>query len=130
MAKMTVVDFWFETFEAPKDEFCCSLAIYYTFDKTNIEELEIDDLAYFSILIGTPKGLGSYFERIRNDSKDIISFIPHIAIVDVYDKELLKTAMKTKLESIVGKDESEVIKKAMIDFDWQYQDDEYEFNKL
>ncbi|AXY76945.1 hypothetical protein D3H65_24450 [Paraflavitalea soli] len=130
MKKLRVVDFLFETFNITSDEFCCSLAIFYTFENTNIEELEIDDLTYFSITIGTPKGIGSYFEKIRDNSINIISYFPHIAVVDTFDKESLKAIIKEKLETIVGKNENEVIKKAMIFFDWQYQDDEYELNKL
>jgi hypothetical protein len=131
MIKLKVVDYFIEYFDVTQQEFCCSLAAYYTFDKTlDIDEVELDDLAYFNILVGTAKGLGLYFERIVKNSSDKIVFYPHVAIVENFVEEEVMELIREKLESILGKNETDVIRKAMKFFDWEYQDDEYELNKL
>ncbi|MCS3799481.1 Imm8 family immunity protein [Niastella sp. OAS944] len=57
-------------------------------------------------------------------------FFPHIAVIEKFEKETVKALVKEKLENIWGKNENEVIRKAMIYFDWEYQDDDVELNKL
>lgn len=129
MKKLKVADFLLEDFDVAT-EFCCSLAVFYTFSNDNIDELEMDDLTYFNIIIGTPGGLGLYFEKIVKKSSSEIVFFPHIAIIENFDKKRIKELVKEKLENIWGKNENEVIRKAMIYFDWEYQDDDVALNKL
>jgi hypothetical protein len=129
MKKLKVADFLFEDFDVAT-EFCCALTVFYTFSNGNIDELEMDELTYFNIIIGTPRGLGLYFEKIVNNSSSELVFFPHIAIIENFNKERIKQIVKEKLENIWGKNEKEVIRKAMIEFDWEYQDDDVELNKL
>ncbi|NCU05664.1 MAG: hypothetical protein GXC73_16965 [Chitinophagaceae bacterium] len=135
MIKIKVADFLIENLvgdpETNSKNFCLSLAIFYTTsDKNNIDDLEIDDMDYFNLILGTPLGLNSYFESLLNKSEDELVFFPHCAIVKQFDKEKILNAIKIKLESIVGKNERYMIANALIYFDWQYQDDFIEMNKL
>jgi hypothetical protein len=130
MKKIKVADYHIEEFDIQKPVFCYSITIYFTFYQDNIEALEIDDLDYFNIMAGTPNGLGVYFERILNKSDLRVIFWPHLAVVQKMDKKILTELIKEKLENIIGKDEKEIIRKAMTYSDWQYQDDDIELHKL
>jgi len=131
MITLKVVDFIIEqhTLEAP--DFCYSVSAYYTFDHAaNVDELEFHDIVYFNIMVGSSNGLGICFERLAKNSANELVFFPHTAVVQNADKKKIMELVRKKLESITGKTEKEVIRKAMREFDWEYEDDEVELKKL
>lgn len=134
MIKINVVDYLIENLvENPRDvdnHFCLSLAVFYSLNKENLDDLELDDMDYFNIIVGSESGLSSYFKKILDASGDKMVYFPHIAITEKFNKELICQSVKMKVESIVAKSERQLIANALIYFDWQYQDDLTEMTRL
>jgi predicted ATP-grasp superfamily ATP-dependent carboligase len=134
MMTIKVVDYFIEHLnkEGSSDDecFCFSLAVFFTTDKREVEQLELDEMDYFNIIVGSPTGLCKYFERIIDNSAANVAFCPHLAIAKRFDKSEILNVITDKIQSIRGKTERYLIASAMAYFDWQFQDDLVEMNRL
>ncbi|MGN6493385.1 MAG: hypothetical protein ACTHLE_15395 [Agriterribacter sp.] len=130
--KVNVVDFYVEKHNVGRtdSDSCWSITIYFTFETTNIEQMELSELDYFSILVGTPSGIKIYFEKIFSEGNENLFFYPHIACIKEFDKEAVLAVLRQKIENFYGKNKNEIIGKGLVFFDWQFQDDPIEFSNL
>lgn len=72
--------------------------------------------------MATPLGLSSYLKRcIGKKIYPSTFFFPNLLIVENWDEDEIMNYLKDELQSIYGKNEKEIILKAMKNFGWEHE---------
>jgi len=123
MPKIYVHDFSFDYVRLDdidsSEIFFCSVKIYFNFSDEDPGD-GLDNLEYFSIMVSSPDGLASYLKRaIKKGYRSGISILPSIIILDHLSEDEIMKFIKRELESMHGKNERELILKAIRHFYWE-----------
>lgn len=125
MKRIYVHDFSFDYVKldetSEEKDFFCGIRIYYNFSPDQPGP-GFDDLEYFLISVATPLGLSSYLKRgIEKKIYPSTFFFPNLLIVENWDEDEIMNYLKDELQSIYGKNEKEIILKAMKNFGWEHE---------
>ena len=134
MPKIYVHDFSFNYVRLDENDsskvFFCSVKIYFNFSNEDPGD-GLDNLEYFSIMVSSPDGLASYLKRaIKKGFRSGISILSSIIVLDILDEDEIMTFVKKELESIHGKNERELMLKAIRHFHWEGEELPEVYNRL
>jgi hypothetical protein len=135
MPKIHVHDFSFDYIELKnkvfENDFFCGIRVYFNFSPDDPGD-GWENLEFFNLSVGTPFGFANYIKRcIDYGNYPKKNYFANLLIVDngISEDEIMES-IKSTLQSLYGKNENELILKAMKHFGWEGEENSDQFNRL